>query len=339
LRSYTFSSFGIEQLKLTDVPEPKPGDGEVLLEVKAISLNFRDLMVLQGIYNPKLFESGESFTPISDGAGVVAAVGPGVSTVKAGDRVVSHFIAGWIDGHYQGRYRDTSLGTPGPGLAAERVVLPERALLPIPECYSFAEASTLPIAALTAWSCLVTEGRVETGQSVLTLGTGGVSVFAVQLANALGAETIITSSSDEKLETVRGLGANHTINYRTNPEWHKQVLEITGGQGVHLTVETGGAGTLNQSIIATRAGGTVALLGVLSGVKAEVNTVAILMKRLHIAGIYVDSRASFQNMLDFMAQHHIRPVISRTTGFDQLRDQLRYMESGGHFGKLVITLE
>jgi len=335
MRIYRFDNFALDSLRVEDVPPPAPGPGEVLLHVRAISLNYRDLMVVKGLYNPNLPLPA---TPISDGAGVIAAVGEGVQRVKVGDRVTSHFIAEWIDGPLRSEYVKTTLGTPGPGLAAEQVVLPAEAVVPVPAGYDFAQAATLPIAALTAWSALRTVSQVGPGQTVLTLGTGGVSIFALQLARQMGATVIITSSSDEKLEWARGLAANHGVNYRHRPDWDQAVLELTGGEGVDLTVENGGPGTLDRSMRATRPGGTIALLGALTGRKGEITTGLILMKRLHLAGIFVDCRASFERMNRFIEAHQIRPVIHRTYPFEQLPDALRLMEAGGHFGKIVIEL-
>jgi NADPH:quinone reductase-like Zn-dependent oxidoreductase len=307
----------------------------VLVDLKAMSLNYRDLMVVKGIYNPKLKLPA---TPISDGAGVVAAVGEGVEGVAVGDRVISHFVSGWIGGPFRAEYGKTTLGTPGPGLAAERVVLPASAVVPVPMGYDFARAATLPIAALTAWSVLVNEADLQAGQAVLTLGTGGVSIFAVQLAKALGAKVFVTSSSDEKLRQAQGLGADCAINYTTAPDWSSTVLELTGGLGVDVTVEAAGAGTLNQSLKATRAGGTVGFLGALTGLKAEINLGLLLMKRLHVAGIFVDSRASFEAMNRFISEHEIEPVIHRTFPFEALPDAFRCLESGAHFGKIVVVI-
>jgi NADPH:quinone reductase-like Zn-dependent oxidoreductase len=333
MRTYRFDEFGLQHLKLAEVDPPRPGPGEIVLDVKALSLNYRDLMVVKGWYNPKLELPA---TPISDGAGVVAAVGEGVERVQVGDRVVSHFIAGWIDGPFKGEYVGTTLGTPRAGLAAEQVLLPAEAVLPLPAGYDFTQAATLPIAALTAWSALVTAGRLAGGQTVLSLGTGGVSIFALQLAKALGARVIITSSSDQKLARARELGADHTINYRTQPDWDRAVLEVTNRLGADVTVETGGAGTLNRSLNATRAGGVVAMLGALTGLQGKLDLAPVLMKRLHIAGIMVDSRAAFEAMIHFIEQHGIRPVIDRVFPFEQLPEAFRLMEAGGHFGKIVI---
>ncbi len=333
MRAFQFDAFGLDHLRPVEVPDPACGAGEVVVDIRAASPNYRDLLVIAGQYNPKLRLPA---VPLSDAAGVVSAVGSKVQGIKAGDRVLTHFVAGWQDGPYREEYLRTTLGTPGPGMAAERVALPGQAVLPIPECYDFAQAATLPIAALTAWSALVTEGRVAAGQTIVTLGTGGVSIFALQLGVALGATVIITSSSDARLERARQLGAEHTINYRTHPDWEKQVLEVTGGLGADLVVETGGAGTFDRSVRATRAGGTIALLGALTGLKAEINLGPVLMRRIRIAGIMVDSRAAFIAMLRFLDQHRIEPVIDRTFRFDELRAALSAMQSGGHFGKIVI---
>ncbi len=334
MRSYQLHAFGIEHLRIVDTPLPTPGPGQVALDIQALSLNYRDLLVLKGLYNPALRLPA---TPISDAAGIVAAVGPGVTCARVGDQVMSHFVSGWIDGPFSTRYLATTLGTPAAGMAAERVVLPEHAVVPCPARLSPQQAATLPIAALTAWSALVTVGHVQPGQTILTLGTGGVSIFALQLAKAMGLRVIITSSSDEKLERARALGADGTINYRTHPEWEAKVLAATGGEGVDLVVENGGPGTLDRSMKATRAGGIIALLGALTGRQGPVTTGLILMKRLNIHGIMVDSRSAFEAMCRFMDAHPIEPVIDRVFPFEGLVDALRCMESGEHFGKIVVS--
>ncbi len=335
MRAYRFDSFGLENLKLEQVAAPVPGPGEVLLDVKALSLNYRDLMVIKGLYNPRLRLPA---TPVSDAAGVISAVGAGVTHVRVGAEVTSHFISGWLDGRFRTEFAATTLGTPGPGLAAEQVVLPVGAVVPMPAGYDFAQAATLPIAALTAWSCLRTVGNVGSGQTVLALGTGGVSIFALQMAKLMRAKVIVTSSSDEKLERARRLHADHIINYRTQPDWEKAVLEYTNGEGVDVTVETGGAGTLERSMRATRGEGIIAFLGALTGLKAELNLGLVLSRRLHIAGIFVDSRAAFEAMNRFIEDHDLKPVISRRFPFDELPAALRAMEAGEHFGKIVIDV-
>lgn len=335
MRRYRFDQFGLENLKLEEIDPPQPGAGEVLVNVQAISLNYRDFMVVTGVYNPKLELPA---VPISDGAGVVAAVGEGVEGVKEGDRIVSHFIAGWANGPFRAEYRRSTLGTPGSGMAAEQVVLPAEAVVPIPQGYDFAQAATLPIAALTAWSALVTVGRVQSGQTVLTLGTGGVSIFALQLAQAMKAQVIITSSSDEKLQRARELGAAHGINYKSRPDWEAAVLEVTDGRGADITVETAGAQTLNQSMAATASGGTVGFLGALTGLQGDFNAALLLSKRLHLAGIFVDSRAAFVDMNRFLELNPIEPLIDRTFGFEELGEAFGFMERGEHLGKIVVQV-
>lgn len=334
-QAFELTAFGIEHLRMVTRAGAAPGPGEVRFRVRALSLNYRDLLVVKGVYNPRLALPAD---PISDAAGVIADVGPGVTRFKPGDHAVTHFVAGWLDGPFRVEYPKSSLGTPGPGLAAEEVILPAEGLVRAPRGYSFLEAATLPIAALTAWSCLVTEGNVQPGQRILTLGTGGVSVFAIQFARALGAETFVTSSSDEKLTRASRLGAAHGINYRTNPEWEREVLERTGGEGVDLVVETGGAGTLDRSMRATRAGGLIALPGALTGTRAEVTTALILMKRLRVQGIYVDSRAAFERMIAFIESNALKPVIDRSFRFESLPEALGYLESGRHFGKVALEM-
>lgn len=343
MKQYLLTHWGFDGLQLRDCPVPTPGTGEIRLDVRALSLNYRDLLVCKGLYNPRLRLPA---VPISDAAGVVSAVGPNVTRVAVGDRVMTHFVAGWIDGPFEAEFPKTSLGTPGPGLAAEQVILPAEALLPIPRNLTFTEAATLPIAGLTAWSALVTEGGLDraavatSGHSrppvVLTLGTGGVSIFSIQIAKALGATTILTSSSDAKLERAKNLGADICVNYRANPEWDKLVIEQTDGRGADITVETGGAGTLDASMRATRGGGLLAVLGALTGVRAEVTTALILMKRLRLAGVYVDSRAAFARFAAFVEQRGLRPVIDACFDFESLPRALRLMERGEHFGKIAI---
>jgi NADPH:quinone reductase-like Zn-dependent oxidoreductase len=335
MRAYRFNAFGLENLKLENVAAPVPGPGEVRLDVQALSLNYRDLMVVKGLYNPRLRLPA---APLSDGAGAISAVGPGVTHVTVGQQVCSHFISGWLDGRFRAEYAGTTLGTPGPGLAAEQVILPAGAVVPIPLGYDFAEAATLPIAALTAWSALRTVANVTAGQRVLTLGTGGVSIFALQLAKLMRAQVIITSSSDEKLELARRLNADYLINYKSRPDWETLVLEFTQGEGADLTVETGGAGTLAKSMRATRAEGIIAMLGALTGLKSELDLRPVLSRRLRIAGVFVDSRAAFEAMNRFIEEHGLKPAISRRFPFEELPAGLRAMEAGEHFGKIVVEL-
>lgn len=333
MRAYKFDSFGLENLRITDIESKKPGPGEIAVDLRAVSLNYRDLLVIQGLYNPNL---SLPTTPISEGSGIISSTGPGVTGVRVGDEVITHFVSSWIDGTFEKRYLGSTLGAPGPGLATERVILPENAVLPMPKQYDFAEASTLSIAALTAWSVLVTEGNISEGDTVLTLGTGGVSIFAIQLAKAMKANTIITSSSNEKLKRSLELAVDHTINYIDNPRWDRTVLEITDGRGVDIVCETGGITTMNASLKATAAGGLIGVLGGITGLTGEINIAPLAMKRLRVIGVLVDSRVAFEKMLSFLNEHRIKPIIDRRFPFEKLRDALSYMKAGKHFGKIVV---
>ncbi|MEM7203371.1 MAG: NAD(P)-dependent alcohol dehydrogenase [Planctomycetota bacterium] len=334
-RRWELSEFGLEHLARQSVTLPDPAPGHVRLAVKAISLNYRDLLVVRGHYNPKLPLPA---VPISDAAGVVEAVGDGVTRVAPGDRVMTHFVADWLEGSFRADYLATTLGTPGPGLAADHAILNAEAVLPIPAELGFAAAATLPIAGLTAWSALTTDGGAQPGNTVLTLGTGGVSIFAVQLGRAMGLDVIVTSSSEAKLDKVRGLGATAGINYRSQPAWEREVLARTDGRGADVVVENGGAGTLTQSLRAVRAGGTVAMLGALTGLRAEIDIAPILMKRVRVQGIMVNHRRAFEELLAFVLQHRITPVIEASFGFDELPQALEHMAAGSHFGKIVVVL-
>lgn len=335
MKSFVFARFGLEHLAPIEVDAPAPAPREIVLDVRALSLNYRDLLVVKGLYNPRLRLPA---VPVSDASGIVEAVGERVTSVRPGDRVMTHFVPDWNDGPYRFEYLRTTLGTPGPGLAAEQVALPEAAVLPVPDGYGFVEAAALPIAGLTAWNALVTTAGLTPGQTVLTLGTGGVAVFVLQIAKALGARVVVTSSSDDKLARARALGADETINYRTRPDWDAAVNELTAG-GADVTVETAGAATINQSLAATRPGGTVALLGALTGLKAEVNTGLLMMKQLRVCGILVGSRREFGELSRFLVQHRIRPVIDRTLPFDALPAALRELEAARHFGKIALERE
>lgn len=326
--------FGIDNLALVDAPEPTPGFGEVLIDVKACSLNYRDLLVVMGAYAPKL---PLPFQTLSDGTGVVSAVGEGVSDVAVGDRVAGAFMPRWRDGDIDAEKAKSALGGAWPGMAAEKVVLPADGVVKVPDHLSDAEAATLPCAAVTAWNGLVVSGRVKAGDTVLVLGTGGVSIFALQIAKAHGARVIATSSSDEKLSKVRDLGADHTINYKATPEWGKAVLELTDGRGVDHVVEVGGAGTLGESLTAVRMGGHIAMIGVLAG--GTVNTMPILMKSVRVQGIYVGSVAMFADLNRALAEHAIKPEIDNVFPFAEYPDAMRHMKSGAHFGKIALSLE
>jgi NADPH:quinone reductase-like Zn-dependent oxidoreductase len=329
------NSFGIDSLALVERPQPRPGPGQVLVRVRACSLNYRDLMMVKGLYNPKL---KLPITPLSDGAGEVAEVGEGVTRVKLGDRVAGAFMQKWVGGELTDEKARSALGGGGPGMLAEQVVLDAEGVVHVPAHLSHEEAPTLPCAAVTAWHALVSAGHVKAGDTVLVQGTGGVSLFALQFARLSGARVLATSSSDQKLQRVRELGASDTINYKTTPDWDKRARELTGGAGVSHVVEVGGAGTLERSLRAVGLGGRVSLIGVLSGVNSELDIRPVLMKGVCVQGIYVGSREMFEAMNRAIALHQLRPVVDRVLPFAEAKEALRYLESGAHFGKIVIRV-
>lgn len=324
---------GIDGLRLTELDLPDPGPGEVRVRLRANSINYRDLSVVgdpaaRGIALPRI--------PNSDGAGEVQAVGPGVAGFVPGDRVAGCFFQNWIDGPCTAEAMASAMGGEIDGVLAEEANLKADGLVKIPDHLSFAEAATLPCAAVTAWRALVPVGKLKAGDTVLLLGTGGVSIFALQFATLMGARAIVTSSSDEKLERARALGAWQTVNYRRTPDWEQPVLEMTGGRGVDLTVEVGGAGTLERSIAATRIAGTIGFIGVLAG--GQVNPRPIMSKSLTVQGIYVGPRNLFQDMNRAIDAAALRPVIDRSFAFEEAPEAYRAMKAAGHFGKLVIEI-
>jgi NADPH:quinone reductase-like Zn-dependent oxidoreductase len=326
---------GIDGLRLDDLPRPEPGPGEVRIKVRAVSLNYRDLLVINGAYSKNL---PLPLVPCSDGAGEVDAIGPGVATLKPGDRVAGCFFAdGWIDGPPRESAGKSALGGAVDGMLVEERVVPAAGVVPIPAHLTFEEASTLPCAALTAWHALIDSGGLRPGDAVLVQGTGGVSLFALQFSRMAGARVIATSSHDEKLQRAKDLGASDGINYKTTPEWGKAVLGLTGGVGVDHVVEVGGAGTLGQSLRAVKVGGHVAMIGVLTGA-GEAAVTPILMKNVRVQGIYVGSRAMFEGMNRAIVLHKLRPVVDRVFSFAEARGAYAHLASGGHFGKVVIRV-
>jgi len=325
-------SFGLDSLHLTERPDPRPGPGQVLVRMKAWSLNYRDLLVVKGQYNPRL---KLPLIPLSDGVGEVSEVGAGVTRVKVGDRVAGAFMPGWVEGRLTDAKAKSALGGGVDGVLAEYAVLSAEGVVSVPAHLTDEEAATLPCAAVTAWNALVAAGDIHAGDTVLIQGTGGVSLFALQLARLGGAAVIATSSSDAKLARVLQMGAAHGINYKTNPDWEKKVLELTGGTGVDHVVEVGGAGTLPRSLKSVKTGGTISLIGILSGV-GEVNPLPILMKSVRVQGIFVGSRQMFEDMNRAIALHRLKPVIDRVFPFSEARAALQHMESAAHFGKIVI---
>ncbi len=326
-------TFGLDSLTLTERSELSPSYGQVLIKLRAASLNYRDLMVVKGLYNPKL---PLPLIPFSDGVGEVVAVGEGVTRVKTGDRVAGIFFQKWLCGERTEVNAKSALGGDLDGLLAEYVVLHEDGVVHVPEHLTDEEVATLPCAAVTAWNALITSGGVKAGDTVLVQGTGGVSIFALQFAQLLGARVIATSSSNKKLERVRQLGASDGINYKETPDWDKQVKELTGGSGIDRVVEVGGAGTLTKSLRAVRIGGQISLIGVLTGGSGEISTAAILMKNVRVQGIYVGSREMFEAMNRAITLHKLRPIVDRVFPFEEVPEALRYMESGAHFGKICV---
>ncbi len=329
-------SFGIDNLKEADRDEPKAGPGQVVVKVMATSINYRDLLMVQGFYNPK---QPLPLIPFSDGAGEVVDVGEGVTRVSVGDRVCDCFFQDWLSGEADpARVVGSAMGSPLDGMLAQYVVLREDGVVKIPDHLSYEEAATLPCAALTAWSCLFRHGSVKPGDVVLTLGTGGVSVAALQLAKLAGAEVIITSSSDEKLARAEELGADLGINYKSNEKWAKAVKDATGGRGADHVIEVGGVGTLENSVRACRMGGHISLVGVLAGPQAPVNLTLVLMQDIRIQGVFVGPRDSFEAMNRAIDLHRLQPVVDKVFPWTEAREALNHVKDGKHFGKVCITV-
>jgi NADPH:quinone reductase-like Zn-dependent oxidoreductase len=337
MRAYQLpkSGTGIDALTKVERPEPKPGHRQVLVKVAACSINFRDLGIVRGTYR---MPSKENVVPLSDGAGEVVAVGSGVTRVKVGDRVAGNFFARWPGGEPPPDVQFTALGGAIDGMLAEYVVLEEEGTVKIPAHLSLEEGATLPCAAVTVWHAMMEHARLIAGQTVLLQGTGGVSVFGLQLGHAMGMQTIITSSSDAKLAKAKALGATHTINYKTTPDWDKAAMEFTGGRGVDHVVEVGGAGTLVKSFGAIRLGGKISMIGGLSGPATELNPGLIMARRANIQGISVGSTQMFEAMGRVIATSNIKPVIDKVFGFDDAKAAYQHMASGAHFGKIVIRV-
>tara|TARA_B110000967_G_C18889591_1_gene566352 strand:+ start:2469 stop:3476 length:1008 start_codon:yes stop_codon:yes gene_type:complete len=328
------SGDGVDALHLGERETPIPGPGQVRVRMNANSINYRDLITIEGAGARKL---PFSLVPNSDGAGVITAVGEGVK-LKEGDRVTSCFFEEWVAGEISAPVMASALGGARQGVLAEEVILPEDGVIHTPAGLTDEEASTLPCAALTAWHALTLPRPVKAGETVLLLGTGGVSVFAQQFCTMMGARTIVTSSSDDKLEKMKSLGAGEVINYRTNPEWDAAVIELTGGSGVDRVVEVGGPGTFDRSVNAVRVGGIIGLIGVLTGMSGATNPTSIMRKSITVRGIYVGSRAMFGDMNRAIEAHNLKPMIDQTFDFKDARSAYHAMRGAGHFGKLVIKM-
>jgi len=324
---------GLDSLEICDVPEPgAPGPGEILVEVRASSLNYHDYGVAAGP-----FRVLDGRIPLSDAAGVVRAVGEGVRCFSVGDLVVSCFFPTWSSGRPFLHGFETTPGDGVDGYAQERVVRPATWFTRAPKDYDPIEAATLTTAGLTAWRALVVNGRLRSGEVVLILGTGGVSLFALQIALAAGATVLATSSSDEKLEKLRKLGASHTVNYRTQPDWGKRIFDWTGGRGVDHVIEVGGAGTLPQSIAAIKVGGHIALIGVLTGHKGEIPSTLLMTKQGRLQGLVVGNRSEQEDFVRALETTGIRPIIDRTFPMEELADAFQYQNTGKHFGKIGVS--
>jgi len=335
LKAYEIvSPDGVDALKLAERATPEPGHGQVLVRVHASSINYRDLLTIEDPVSRRL---PYPRIPNSDCAGEVIGVGAGVIELKQGDRVAGCFFQRWVDGPVSADAMASALGGAIDGVLAQEVVLDETGAVTIPEHMSYQQAATLPCAALTAWHALVEKGQLRAGETVLLLGTGGVSIFALQIAAMHSAQAIVTSSSDEKLERARAMGAWQTVNYRSTPDWEQRVRELTDNQGVDHVVEVGGAGTLEKSIASTRVGGHIALIGVLTG--GQINPVLIMRNSLRVHGIYVGSQAMFKSMNRAFAAAQLEPVIDENLPFEKAREAFHSMRGAGHFGKIVISTD
>jgi NADPH:quinone reductase-like Zn-dependent oxidoreductase len=333
MRVAQIAAFGVDSLRFVEQLTPQPGPGEVLVKIHAISFNYRDLMVIKGLYNPKMRLPR---IPCSDGAGEVAAIGDGVTAFKVGDRVAGIFMQNWLDGPPTPDKVKEALGGDIDGMMAEYVVLKESGLVAVPSHLSYEEAATLPCAAVTAWNALAA-GNLKPGATVLILGTGGVSIFALQFARMMGLRVLGISGSQGKLDRAHSLGLAAGLNYRETPDWDRWVLDQTGGEGADLVVEVGGIGTLPRSLRALRMGGVIAQIGVLTGPSDPLPLPLILHKQAHIRGMYVGSRRDFLEMNRAIALAELRPVLE-SFPWAEAHAVLARMEAASHFGKLVLKV-
>ncbi|MSO96983.1 MAG: NAD(P)-dependent alcohol dehydrogenase [Rhodospirillaceae bacterium] len=324
---------GIDSLRLVDRAEPKAGPGQALVRIKANSINYRDVMVLHGWYGPP---KAETLIPMSDAAGEVVAVGDGVTRVKAGDRVAISFFSRWVDGPWGPQYFGSDLGGGADGTLAEMGVFPADALVKLPSTWSFEEGACLPCAGVTAWNVIVEAGQAKAGDTVLLIGTGGVSIFGVQIAKAIGAKAVIISSSDDKLSLAKKIGADVGINYKTNADWPKAVLEATGGKGANVVVETAGPGNLEKSFAAAAFNGRIGLIGGFEQAKAPINTMGLVGKNLTLRGVTVGSRTMQEHLLDAMVNSNQKPVIDKVIDFKDAAAAYTHMKGQTHLGKIVI---
>jgi NADPH:quinone reductase-like Zn-dependent oxidoreductase len=337
MRAYQLSKggAGIDALVEVERPDPKPAHRQILVKIKACSLNFRDLAIARGSYRMPV---RENIIPLSDGAGEVVEIGPGVTKVKVGDRVAGNFFQRWSGGEPAADVHKSALGGGVDGMLADYAVLEEDGAVKIPAHLSPEEAATLPCAAVTVWNAMMEHAKLKAGDTILLQGTGGVSIFGLQFAHAMGIRAIITSSSDEKLKRAKALGAAHGVNYKTTPDWEKAAMEFTGGVGVDHVVEVGGAATLTRSFGAIRVGGKVTMIGGLSGGATELNPGLIFARRANVQGISVGSTQMFDAMNRAVEFNALRPVIDKVFAFNDAREAYRHMAAGAHFGKIVIAV-
>jgi NADPH:quinone reductase-like Zn-dependent oxidoreductase len=326
---------GIDALVQVERPDPKPTYRQVAVKVAACSLNFRDLGIVRGSYRMPV---RENLIPLSDGAGEVVEIGPGVTRVKLGDRVAGCFFQRWPGGEAPPDVHASALGGGVDGMLAEYAVLEEDGVVKIPTHLSLEEGSTLPCAGVTVWHAMIEHAKLLAGQTVLLQGTGGVSIFGLQFARAMGIQAVITSSRDDKLARAKALGANQGVNYKTTPDWEKAALEFTGGRGVDHVVEVGGAATLARAFGAIRVGGKISMIGGLSGPASELNPGLILARRANVQGISVGSMQMFEAMSRAIAANGIKPVIDKVFPFAEAQAAYRHMAAGAHFGKIVIRV-
>ena len=336
MKAYEVQKFGIEDLALVERDQPQVKPTEALVKFHAASLNYRDLMVVTGTYNPRMKLPA---VPLSDGSGEVVAIGDSVTKWKVGDRVMPIFAQQWFDGDTSEEKRRTSLGAGAQwdGVLREFGAFDETGLVRIPDHLSFEEAACLPCAGVTAWHALAMSGRLKAGETVLTLGTGGVSIFALQFAKLFGARVISTTGSEEKVERLRQLGADEVINYRSREDWDSAVVEMTDKRGVDHVVEVGGSGTLGKSLASVRLGGHVAMIGALTG-PGDFNPITVFMKAVRLQGIFVGSKAMFEDMNRAIEVAKLKPVVDRVFDFGGAREAMKYMQTGAHFGKVVISI-
>ncbi|MCW7468769.1 zinc-dependent alcohol dehydrogenase family protein [Leptospira kanakyensis] len=336
MKQAQINSFGLDHLKIVEVPEPaSPGATEVLVRLRAASLNYRDSLVVEGKYNPKF---PLPLVPCSDGAGEVISIGSGVTEWKVGDRVLLTFAPKWIAKEATHAEMRHTIGGPLLGTLREFALVPETGLVRIPTHLSYEEAATLPCAALTAWSGLFQFSQLKPGEFVVVQGTGGVSIFALQFAKLVGAKVILTSSNDEKLERGKTLGADYLINYKETPEWGKEVRRITEKVGADHIIEVGGAGTLEQTIAACRPFGVIHLIGILAGKSGELNLLPAVMNNLKIQGLVVGGRKAFVEMNGAIEASGLRPMVDKVFTLEESAEAIRYLRSGSHFGKIVIRI-